>query len=1188
MDDADFKILPFSQIRDLELPHCKIYGRVENVIDFYRKDDVLQCEAVEELENELMEMDPSNLLDNQSIWGRLYSLTVYFDRMCAPAQSSIVTTVSTLLGSILGALQRQSVGAASQTAKLRASYKATVYLLSYLIVAAEKVASKQRGAASTQSKASRRKRGNATEDTFEWSGERKAQHIRALLGAIWTASADNSGAGTWVDIGKMWNCGLPDESFVNLFWQTAEALIENASNVKSEEVRRALIDLIAAPAHRFHSLVAHNITSSFAHMLERHEHLPSFVAEMCSKLGAPAEKCGFGDSKLTRDLVLEVGLREAASDVAVMKNRGAFIEELSQMAPESVLTNLSVILPHLSGEHYAMRSSIVRSVAKLAAFLVADSRSRKSDESRDVELRDKLLGVLCERTQDVSSWVRSTSLKEYSSLVREGVLPISHFHIATDLAAERVIDKSSIVRKQAIHLLGSLLDCNPYNGDLTASLYEGKINDVLLWFQEHEGDESEEAERTRLGKTEFLGYCKSAVNFISKIEIACKECSKLLSSKSTTDVVESVRFFVKAQKFKLFGATKGLNQMLGLIWDTRDSGSVKKELMLAFETVYVKCGDRMLGPSAIAKNLTRIALGATLAELTSLEEVVAEAMKSNGVLGRKIIPATAIQCLWEMSSDSDVCAAISVLGMAAAVQPVIIGKQAALVRICAILDGALQQQNYTVARCAFRAIKAAALAALAKKRTFAELCGNDCTDAVDSIISKISDLICSKAHRDAKSWPSMAESGIDLIFMLHGEPELFCGNIVRQVHAKTFSGAFESLPMLFFLAGHVAVKTLVYGERLASKAQRVRSQMKTSAENKGDEEFDFLGACGEDDIEQSVLSRLADKELVATPSRLLGLYAPLLLRVIAEPRPTFLHQSALLAFVKYMVVSESFCTKHLRLLFTLLERSEEPSTRANIVIALGDICFRFPNVAEPYSSEIYKRLRDANPGVRKNTLMVLTHLILNDQIKSRGQVFEIAICLQDPDVRIRDLASLFFSELSKRNAVLKNLLPDCIGRLSCDRIVSNRMFKDIAQFLMAFITKDAHTMQLTEQFCKRIYRASNKGDMQDARNYMHCIGLMRLGDKTLRKLGDSLYKFYAPSLADDDFYVSFQHVLSRAKQFCSKTEVKGIVEEMNSRAQRARNENDGEAEAPREASTPSKVAAQRIDDENENVQNAIA
>lgn len=55
--------------------------------------------------------------------------------------------------------------------------------------------------------------------------------------------------------------------------------------------------------------------------------------------------------------------------------------------------------------------------------------------------------------------------------------------------------------------------------------------------------------------------------------------------------------------------------------------------------------------------------------------------------------------------------------------------------------------------------------------------------------------------------------------------------------------------------------------------------------------------------------------------------------------------------------------------------------RANIIVALGDLAFRFPNALEPWNPLIYDRLKDDNPGVRANAIMVLTHLILNDMVK---------------------------------------------------------------------------------------------------------------------------------------------------------------------------------------------------------------
>ena len=67
-----------------------------------------------------------------------------------------------------------------------------------------------------------------------------------------------------------------------------------------------------------------------------------------------------------------------------------------------------------------------------------------------------------------------------------------------------------------------------------------------------------------------------------------------------------------------------------------------------------------------------------------------------------------------------------------------------------------------------------------------------------------------------------------------------------------------------------------------------------------------------------------------------------------------------------------------------------------------------------HSVVLLRRLRDESGHVRKNTLMVLTHLILNDMVKVKGQISEMATCLEDKDSRISDLAKLFFLELSKK------------------------------------------------------------------------------------------------------------------------------------------------------------------------------
>jgi condensin complex subunit 1 len=45
-------------------------------------------------------------------------------------------------------------------------------------------------------------------------------------------------------------------------------------------------------------------------------------------------------------------------------------------------------------------------------------------------------------------------------------------------------------------------------------------------------------------------------------------------------------------------------------------------------------------------------------------------------------------------------------------------------------------------------------------------------------------------------------------------------------------------------------------------------------------------------------------------------------------------------------------------------------------------------------------------------------------IKVKGQLGEMAKCLEDPEPRIADLAKLFFDELSTKDNAIYNNLPD--------------------------------------------------------------------------------------------------------------------------------------------------------------------
>lgn len=157
-----------------------------------------------------------------------------------------------------------------------------------------------------------------------------------------------------------------------------------------------------------------------------------------------------------------------------------------------------------------------------------------------------------------------------------------------------------------------------------------------------------------------------------------------------------------------------------------------------------------------------------------------------------------------------------------------------------------------------------------------------------------------------------------------------------------------------------------------------------------------------------------------------------------------------MTLLKFCCVSSEFCEKTLPLVFSLLQNSESPVIRGNIVIGLGDLVISFNSIIDPNITFLYNRLCDPDYHVKKNTFMVLTFLILNGMIKVKGQISEMAKCLEDSDERIRNLAKLFFTELAAKENSIYNNLPDIISNLvEFDQAKYYRIMK----FVIGFITK---------------------------------------------------------------------------------------------------------------------------------------
>ena len=673
-------------------------------------------------------------------------------------------------------------------------------------------------------------------------------------------------------------------------------------------------------------------------------------------------------------------------------------------------------------------------------------------------------------------------------------------------------------------------------------------------------------------KVEALKFAQSALDFIDQFENASANLHGMLMSANGSDVTEALRFFVRARHFNLPCAVTGMKQALTLMWSSEQN--IKDEVLKAFVDVFIAQpgtnGDDCLPSLQIAKNLLSLTNNAAVSELASIEEAMCCLVKDAK------IPPDVFSKLWvavATASDSTTRAsALHILAMAANADKAIVESKS---RLKTISDHALG--DYTEEH---RDWKLATSAALALQRVKRAEVDPNCAKylVLEYIIEQLSavargDWCMDSIEKDTLGWFSAAEQVISAIFVIAPEPEVCCADIIRGMANTTFGSASSRheechplrLARFFHIIGHVALKLLVYTEALSGSVRRAnakrslkmqedadKAKQKRAAENtdpnSDDEDIEAeLGMEAELEAEnERQAAEIAEKEIVGRG--LLSVFAPILVRVVVNEGNKFNHeilrQTSTLALCKYMCVSSSFCEKHLPVIFTALANApkDDVTLRANTIIALGDLAFRFPNEVEPYTHRIYALLRDDSTKVRRHTLMVLTHLILNDMIKVKGQVCEIALCLRDPDQRIRDTARLLFHELSKRsNNPVYNLLPDIISQLSLVDLAKDD-FRSILSFLLGFIKKEKQHEMLIEKLCQRFPKCQTIAQKADI---SYCMAQLRVNERSMKFLVDN-FKLYKDALFDEDVKRNFASILSKAKKF-AKPEMKQALDEFESK-----------------------------------------
>ncbi|KAK8931654.1 Condensin complex subunit [Metarhizium anisopliae BRIP 53293] len=620
-------------------------------------------------------------------------------------------------------------------------------------------------------------------------------------------------------------------------------------------------------------------------------------------------------------------------------------------------------------------------------------------------------------------------------------------------------------------------------------------------------------------------YYNEALRFIDVLHDATGIVCQLLGARNKSEVIEAIDYFEIGDAYNIEQNKVGIRRMLRLIWTKGNSDEgkgVQTHLIECYRRLFFEAPDSFSPNDAanyVARNMISLTFGATPAELTSLEQLLSTMMKGG------IIPEIVVTKLWQVYgvqrreiSRTQRRGAIIVLGMLATASPeIVVDEIETMLRTGLGAHGRadLQLAKYTCI--ALRRINPTGRNAKESTAKFNRL-PND-----HAVLGRLAAI--AEVQSESKEWYGVAEQAINAIYAISKHPDVLCSEIIRRktkhVFAQSRPGSRPTskdetkgvpditmnqtmhqtvqvdkpksrdnavnLSQLLFIVGHVAIKQIVHLElcELDFKRRKQEKEKQTPAKTDKDkedaDELDLIGGTTEDDFTEA-MAHIRERELLYGPESLLAIFGPLVSEICANNTSYAdkgLQAAATLCLAKLMCVSSEYCETNLPLLITIMERSPDATVRSNAVIALGDMAVCFNHLIDENTDFLYRRLADNDASVKRTCLMTLTFLILAGQVKVKGQLGEMAKCLEDEDRRIADLARMFFTELSTKDNAVYNHFVDMFSLLSAGGRMEEESFKRIIRFLLGFVEKDKHAKQLAEKLAARLPRCETERQWND-------------------------------------------------------------------------------------------------------------
>jgi condensin complex subunit 1 len=176
----------------------------------------------------------------------------------------------------------------------------------------------------------------------------------------------------------------------------------------------------------------------------------------------------------------------------------------------------------------------------------------------------------------------------------------------------------------------------------------------------------------------------------------------------------------------------------------------------------------------------------------------------------------------------------------------------------------------------------------------------------------------------------------------------------------------DALGQCLFAVGQVAIRFLIHFDRIENKLKVQRneeeSKYQSNMRDNNNEDLDKIHGGIEAEFEKKVEALHTISERFLIQKNLLSAYVPWIKKISEDildlkrgDSNLILDRVVILTLCKFMCVSGDFLKQNLPLLFKFLNSDIDSLNKHNIIICLGDLMHRYPNITEPFTYNLYSK-----------------------------------------------------------------------------------------------------------------------------------------------------------------------------------------------------------------------------------------